>query len=98
MARPPTGSSRGTPSGNKGAEIAILTGHSSSSWYLRLQEKSFLQQYEVMPHREQALGLLQPPGLQVQTWGPGFLASPILHSFFHQGRLNRATGWLRPPK
>eukprot|EP00971_Amphidinium_carterae_P149442 2962841-Amphidinium_carterae.2 len=36
--------------------------------------------------------LLQPPGLQVQTWGPGFLASPILTTGLHQGWPSQATG------
>eukprot|EP00971_Amphidinium_carterae_P289388 5745658-Amphidinium_carterae.1 len=34
---------------------------------------------------------LQPPGLQVQTRGPGFLASPILSTGNQQGRTSQAT-------
>eukprot|EP00971_Amphidinium_carterae_P228855 4539890-Amphidinium_carterae.1 len=43
---------------------------------------------------------LHPSELQVQTRGPGFLASPILATGFHQGRQSQATGfdqgWLVP--
>eukprot|EP00971_Amphidinium_carterae_P130790 2590855-Amphidinium_carterae.1 len=39
---------------------------------------------------------LHPPVLQVHTKGPGFLASPILITGFHQGRRDQATTWLSP--
>eukprot|EP00971_Amphidinium_carterae_P319588 6351892-Amphidinium_carterae.1 len=38
------------------------------------------------PIERRPSALLQPPELQVQTRGPGFLASPILATGFHQGR------------
>eukprot|EP00971_Amphidinium_carterae_P144241 2858478-Amphidinium_carterae.1 len=34
--------------------VAVFTGHSNSPRYLRLQKKSFLQKYEVVPHGKEA--------------------------------------------
>eukprot|EP00971_Amphidinium_carterae_P321465 6390012-Amphidinium_carterae.1 len=43
------------------------------------------------PIERRPSALLQPPELQVQIWGPGFLASPILATGLHQGRSSQAT-------
>eukprot|EP00971_Amphidinium_carterae_P215242 4271725-Amphidinium_carterae.1 len=43
------------------------------------------------PKEKRPSARLQPPGLQVQTKGPGFLASPILTTVCQGGRASQAT-------
>eukprot|EP00971_Amphidinium_carterae_P182978 3630981-Amphidinium_carterae.1 len=49
-AKPTTGPACGSPSGDKGTEVAVVRGHFHSPSYLPLHKESFLQENEVVPH------------------------------------------------